>query len=65
MTQFELVVRRIGGVEAVNTVYTDVYTAVKGRAELVAAYRSRGFVGGRNSAAHYRLSKRSTGGASG
>ena len=55
---FEVVVRRVKGVEWVVISTPDLATAVAKRAALVAGYHERGFWGGRNAVGVYRLSKR-------
>lgn len=58
---FEVVVRRVNGMEWVVVSTPDLATAVAKRAALVAGYHERGFCGGRNAAGVYRLSKRVSG----
>jgi len=58
---FEVVVRRVKGVEWVVISTPDLATAVAKRAALVAGYHERGFWGGRNAVGVYRLSKRVNG----
>ena len=52
---FEVVVRRVKGVEWVVISTPDLATAVAKRAALVAEYHERGFVGGRNAAGVWRM----------
>ena len=58
---FEVVVRRVKGVEWVVISTPDLVTAVAKRAALVAGYHECGFVRGRNAAGVYRLAKRISG----
>lgn len=55
---FEVVVRRVAGAEWIAAQAYDLADAVNERRAVVAAYRRRGFVGGRNAAGTYRLSAR-------
>ena len=57
MTSYELVIRRVGGKFEIIHPFSDTYSAVAGRCEVVDAYQARGFTGQRNGAAHYRLTK--------
>lgn len=61
MNQFEIVVKRVGGVLWVAGNTTDLLLAYETRNRLVSEYQRSGFTGKRNAAGVWRLSKREAG----
>lgn len=61
MTEFQLVVRRVGGEEWVAGRAYDMAEIVDRRRNVVRMYRADGFIGGRNASGVYRLMKRANG----